>query len=69
MVTSLDADTIDVSSTKQINTKSSAEAELIALSKKASQIIQHREFLVAKGYYVPLATVSTITVPSIHPTK
>jgi hypothetical protein len=51
LVLSLGSGPIDASSTKQkINTKSSAEAELIALSDKATRAIWCREFLIHQGY-------------------
>jgi hypothetical protein len=47
-----------VKSTKQkIVTKSSAEAELVALSDESSQIIGCREFLLAQGYDLPPAII------------
>ena len=70
MVVSLGRGPIDVASTKQkINTKSSAEAELIALSDKASHVIWCREFLIAQGHNIPAAVIhqdnqSTITLAS-----
>jgi hypothetical protein len=67
MVITLGKGPIDVASTKQkINTKSSSEAELIALSDKASQVIWHREFLIAQGYPPSPATIyqdNTSTIP------
>ena len=58
MVITLGKGPIDIASTKQkINTKSSAEAELIALSDKASQVIWHRDFLIAQGYNNLPATI------------
>jgi hypothetical protein len=55
---SLGAGPIDASSTKQkINTKSSAEAELIALSDKATRAIWCREFLIHQGYKETPATL------------
>jgi histone deacetylase 1/2 len=58
MVISLGAGPIDASSTKQkINTKSSAEAELIALSDKATRAIWCREFLTHQGHSAAPATL------------
>jgi hypothetical protein len=58
MVITLGSGPIDVSSTKQkINTKSSAEAELIGLSDKTSQAIWCRSFLMEQGYQVAPATI------------
>jgi hypothetical protein len=51
LMLSLGAGPIDASSTRQkINTKSSAEAELIALSDKATRAIWCRDFLINQGY-------------------
>jgi histone deacetylase 1/2 len=58
MVITLGGAPVDTKSTKQkINTKSSAEAELIALSDMCSRAIWCREFLIAQGYTVPPARV------------
>jgi hypothetical protein len=58
LVISLGSGPIDASSTKQkINTKSSAEAELIALSDKASRAIWCHEFLKHQGYSPSPATL------------
>ena len=58
MVISMGGAPIDTKSTKQkINTKSSAEAELIALSDMCSRAIWCREFLAAQGYTVQPARV------------
>ena len=49
---------IDIASTKQrINTKSSAEAELMAISDKATRAIWCSEFLQAQGYNKEPATI------------
>jgi hypothetical protein len=58
MVVTMGGAPIDTKSTKQrLNTKSSAEAELIALSDMCSRAIWCREFLIAQGYDVPPARV------------
>ena len=58
MVISLGSGPIDVGSTKQkLNTKSSAEAELVGLSDKTTRAIWCREFLVHQGYAMPPALV------------
>jgi hypothetical protein len=58
LVLSLGCGPIDASSTKQkINTKSSAEAELIALSDKATRAIWCREFLTHQGHPPAPATL------------
>jgi hypothetical protein len=47
---------IDAKSVKQtINTKSSAEAELVALSDQCSRVIWCRDFLIHQGYTMPPA--------------
>jgi hypothetical protein len=49
---------IDVQSSKQkINTKSSAEAELVALSDKSGSSLMYREYLVHQGYDVEAITI------------
>ena len=45
------------SSTQKINTKSSTEAELIALSDSSNQIIWTRNFLLAQNYSIEEATI------------
>jgi hypothetical protein len=58
MVIALGAGIIDARSTKQkLNTKSSTEAELVALSDMCSKVIWHRDFLIAQGYSPPPARV------------
>jgi hypothetical protein len=58
MVISLGSGGVDVRSTKQkLNTKSSTEAELVALSDMCGKVIWHREFLVAQGMNPPPARV------------
>jgi histone deacetylase 1/2 len=58
MVITMGGAPIDTKSVKQrINTKSSAEAELIALSDMASRAIWCREFLLAQGYAIAPARV------------
>jgi hypothetical protein len=58
MIVTMGGAPIDTKSTKQrINTKSSAEAELIALSDMSSRAIWCREFLIAQGYTMPPARV------------
>jgi hypothetical protein len=42
---------------QKLNTKSSAESELVALSDSAGQIIWTRNFLIAQGYNIDAATV------------
>jgi hypothetical protein len=57
---------IDVSSSKQkINTKSSAEAELIAVSDKATKVIWSREFLIHQGYNIPPAIINQDNISTI----
>jgi hypothetical protein len=68
MFIALGAGPIFVKSSKQkIVTKSSTEAELVALSDSCSQVIWSREFLIAQGYDVDPAVIyqdnkSTITL-------
>jgi hypothetical protein len=58
MIVSMGGAPIDSKSTKQkINTKSSAEAELIALSDMCSRVIWCRQFLIAQGYNLPPSPV------------
>jgi hypothetical protein len=70
MIISLGKGPIDVASTKQkINTKSSSEAELVALSDKSSHVLWHRNFLIAQGYDTQASKIyqdnqSTITLAS-----
>jgi len=45
-------------STKQkLNTKSSMEAELVAIDDAMAQVLRTRHFLVAQGEYVPTTTI------------
>jgi hypothetical protein len=61
---------IDVSSSKQkINTKSSAEAELIAVSDKATKVIWSREFLIHQGYNIPPAIINQDNISTISLVK
>jgi hypothetical protein len=58
MVISLGAGAMDARSTKQkLNTKSSTESELVALSDMCSKVIWHRDFIIAQGYNPPPARV------------
>ena len=45
------------SSKQKLNSKSSTEAELIALSDSSSQVIWTRDFLIAQGYSIAAATI------------
>jgi hypothetical protein len=45
------------SSKQKLNTKSSTEAELVAVSDASSQIIWTRNFLIAQGYNTPAAEI------------
>jgi hypothetical protein len=57
-ITIAGAGPIYVNSSKQkLNSKSSTESELIALSDSASQVIWTRNFLIAQGYDVPAALI------------
>jgi hypothetical protein len=58
MIVTMGGAPIDAKSVKQtINTKSSAEAELMALSDQCSRVIWCRDFLTHQGYKVPPARV------------
>jgi hypothetical protein len=58
MIISVGAGAIDVRSTKQkINTKSSTEAELVALSDMCTKVIWHRAFMTAQGMDPPPARI------------
>jgi hypothetical protein len=49
--------TYSKSSTQQLNSKSSTEAELIALTDAAGHVIWVRDYLIGQGYHVGPATV------------
>jgi hypothetical protein len=58
MVITLGSGGTDIRSTKQkLNTKSSTEAELVALSDMCGKVIWHREFLIGQGMNPPPARV------------
>jgi hypothetical protein len=70
MVISLGSGPVDISSTKQkINTKSSAEAELIAVSDKTTRAIWCQEFLKEQGYQLKPAAIYQDNMSTIQLAK